>query len=63
MLGIYITYVYIQGSQALAVTPPDLRNHNSTEARELDKLDSWEGRMGVRSLGSVNYQTRSKLAG
>lgn len=63
MLGISITYAFIQGSQALAVTPPDLRNHNSMEARLLDKLDSWEDCMGVRSLGSVYYQTRSKIAG
>jgi hypothetical protein len=33
MLGVYITYTFIQGSQMLAVTPPDLRNHDSMEAR------------------------------
>lgn len=45
---IYCTH-FIQGSQVLAVTSPDLRNHGSMEARMLDGC--WAVAWGGKSLG------------
>lgn len=58
IFGISIMYTFIQGSQVLAVTPLDLRNCGSVEARMLDEC--WAGCMGCKipwlSLWSNNFK-------